>query len=50
MPAFGVPNVSSALERDLSDGLAKVEALLTSHIKGLLITSLQQVVNACVPC
>ncbi|HEX7405180.1 MAG TPA: polyprenyl synthetase family protein [Candidatus Nanopelagicaceae bacterium] len=34
MSALGVPNVSSVLEQDLNDGLAKVEELLTSHIKG----------------
>lgn len=34
MSALGVPHVSSVLEQDLTDGLAKVEELLTSHIKG----------------
>lgn len=34
MSAFGIPSVSPALEQDLTDGLVKVEELLTSHIKG----------------
>ena len=34
MTAFGIPDLTPALERDLADGLAQVEELLSSHIKG----------------
>ena len=34
MSAFGIPNLSDALERDVTEGLVKVEELLASHIKG----------------
>ena len=34
MSTFGIPTVSEELERDLTEGLVKVENLLASHIKG----------------
>lgn len=34
MTAFGIPDLSPSLERDLLEGLGKVEDLLRSHIKG----------------
>jgi len=34
MTAFGIPDLSPTLEKDLLAGLAKVEDLLRSHIKG----------------
>lgn len=34
MTAFGIPDLSPTLERDLLEGLVKVEDLLRSHIKG----------------
>ncbi len=34
MTAFGIPNLSPALEQDLVVGLAQVEELLRTHIKG----------------
>jgi heptaprenyl diphosphate synthase len=34
MSAFGIPHVSSALEQDLTSGLANVEELLKNHVKG----------------
>jgi heptaprenyl diphosphate synthase len=34
MSVFGIPNVSSALEQDLTVGLANVEVLLKNHVKG----------------
>lgn len=34
MTAFGIPNLSPALEQDLVVGLAQVEELLRGHIKG----------------
>ena len=34
MSPFGIPNVSSALEADLTSGLAEVEELLKNHVKG----------------
>ncbi len=34
MPAFGIPSLSGDLEESLTKGLAQVESLLNSHIKG----------------
>jgi heptaprenyl diphosphate synthase len=34
MTAFGIPDLSPTLEKDLLEGLVKVEDLLRSHIKG----------------
>ena len=34
MTAFGIPDLSPTLEKDLLEGLAKVEDLLHNHIKG----------------
>lgn len=34
MTAFGIPDLSPTLEKDLLEGLGKVEELLRSHIKG----------------
>ncbi|MBC7462936.1 MAG: polyprenyl synthetase family protein [Actinobacteria bacterium] len=34
MASFGIPDLSPTLERELADGLAQVEELLSNHIKG----------------
>ena len=39
MSTFGIPTVSEELERDLTEGLVKVENLLASHIKGSIRSS-----------
>lgn len=34
MASFGIPDLAPALEKDLADGLAQVEELISNHIKG----------------
>lgn len=34
MASFGIPDLSPTLEKDLANGLAQVEELISSHIKG----------------